>query len=334
MSLTRRLQGVATGVALAASLTSTVPWRSAQAVPASTALPNLGTAQTCAHYAGVPARWPNEPHDGMAWVPAGRYTPGANDGYPEERPAGEVFVPAFWIDRTEVTNAQFARFVEATRYVTEAERSGGAAVFRAPAASDAGMAPGAWWRYVHGAHWRQPEGPGSTIVGRENQPVVQVTQADAAAYARWLGRELPSEAQWEYAARARGQGERIARGPRDGDGRPAANFWQGSFPYLDLKEDGYTDRAPVGCYSANGLGLHDMIGNVWEWTREPWRGQREPHGADEPASPTTANTLGVIKGGSFLCSPDFCARYRTSARHPQDTTLGAVHVGFRTIAQP
>ena len=243
---------------------------------------------------------------------------------------------AFWIDRTEVTNRQFAAFVSATGYLTEVERAGSGAVFRSPGPQDdAQVTYGSWWVEVSGASWRHPEGPGSDLQGRDNQPVVQISRADAQAYARWLGRRLPTEAEWEYAAKANGKGERIERGPRDSVGRPAGNFWQGMFPYLDLGEDGFIGRAPVGCFAANGFQLHDMIGNVWEWTSDPWTGNHQPHGTGAPVGRRNASgetPEGLIKGGSFLCATNFCVRYRSSSRHPQDPALGAVHVGFRTVA--
>jgi formylglycine-generating enzyme required for sulfatase activity len=289
----------------------------------------LGNRSACATYSGLPPGWGSDPHAGMQYLPGGRFVLGADDGYAEERPVRELTTAPFWIDRTEVTNAQFDAFVRATGYVSEGERNGSGAVFRAPPAEH-DAAYGSWWHAVAGADWRHPEGPGSTLAGRENQPVVQITRADAAAYALWLGRSLPTEAQWEYAAKAGGKGERIERGPRDQHGRPSANFWQGVFPYLDSGEDGYVDRAPVGCYPANGFGLYDVIGNVWEWTSEPWHGGRQPHGSGAP--PALSGEEGLIKGGSFLCATDFCVRYRAAARHPHDIRLGAVHVGFRTVS--
>lgn len=298
----------------------------------------LGSEAACAGYTGLPPDWRQNPHAGMVRLAGGSFILGTQDGYAEERPAREVAVAPFWIDRTEVTNAQFTAFVQATGHVTEAERRGTGVVFKAPSPDGAEVRYGSWWHEVRGADWRHPEGPGSDLRGRETQPVVQVSRADAEAYARWLGRSLPTEAQWEYAAKADGRGERIERGPRDAQGRPSANFWQGQFPYLDTQEDGHIGRAPVGCYAANGFGLHDMIGNVWEWTSDAWHGNHQAHGTGV-AKPTDAArrgpgaTQGLIKGGSFLCATDFCVRYRASARHPQELDLGSVHVGFRTVMQ-
>jgi sulfatase modifying factor 1 len=298
----------------------------------------LGSTASCQGYGGLPPGWGRDPRAGMVRLRGGRVIIGSNDGYPEERPAQERSVGGFWIDRTEVTNRQFANFVNATGYVTEVERMGSAAVFRPPKAMDAqSVSYGSWWIEIRGADWRHPEGPGSTLQGRENQAVVQVSRADAQAYARWLGRRLPTEAEWEYAAKADGGSERIERGPRDANGRPAGNFWQGMFPYLDVGEDGFIGRAPVGCFTTNAFHLHDMIGNVWEWTSDPWTGRHQAHGTGAPvawrnAEGRGASGTGLIKGGSFLCSTDFCVRYRAAARHPQDIDLGAVHVGFRTVA--
>jgi formylglycine-generating enzyme required for sulfatase activity len=321
--------GVAILGAGAAFVVYTVRGAPARSVLPAEAL--LGNGAACASYSGLPPGWGRDAHAGMQRLPGGRFVIGSVDGYAEERPLRESVTGAFWIDRTEVTNAQFESFVRATGYVTENERNGSGAVFRAPVAvSGQEVTYGSWWFAMRGADWRHPEGPGSSLRGRANQPVVQVTRADATAYAQWLGRELPTEAQWEYAAKGGGQEERIERGPRDRNGKPNANFWQGVFPYLDSGEDGYLGRAPVGCFSANGFGLYDMIGNVWEWTAEPWQGRHQPHGSGAPA--TLLGEEGLIKGGSFLCATDYCVRYRAAARHPQDIRLGAVHVGFRTVS--
>lgn len=272
---------------------------------------------------------------GMVLIPGGRFTPGSRQGYADERPAGEVRVKGFWMDRTEVTNARFAEFVRATGHVTVAERQGWSVVFRELTDSQDGN----WWHVERGANWRHPEGPQSDVRGRESEPVVHVALADALAYARWLGHDLPTENEWEYAARANGKQELLDRAPVDAQGRPAANFWQGMFPYLNTREDGYAGRSPVGCYAANGFGLYDMIGNVWEWTLDAYVGVRQPHGSGDPVdalpskseSTSARSAVKVIKGGSFLCAPDFCARYRASARHPQEADLPVAHVGFRTV---
>ncbi len=257
----------------------------------------------------------------MIWVPGGRFTMGADPKYPEEGPAREVAVKGFWISRTEVTNAQFAHFVAATGYRTEAERAPpllpdappemrlpGSAVFRVPTPDNRN-----WWRWVPGANWRHPSGPDSAIDGRATDPVVQITYNDAAAYARWAGLSLPSEEQWEYAARA---GAAALPEPKDAAGAPVANYYQGAFPMRDTGVDGFTTRAPVGCFAANAFGLYDMIGNVWEWTT---------------ATPRPDRPVNVIKGGSFLCAANYCARYRPAARQFQERDLGTDHIGFRVV---
>lgn len=296
--------------------------------------PPLGTERTCHAYDGLPTGFGEDRLAGMVRVPTGEFEPGSRQGYADERPAGRVAVAAFWMDRTEVTRAQFAAFVAATGYVSEAEREGAAAVFVAPRAGEV-VAPNGWWRQVAGADWRHPEGPDRGVADGANEPVVNVTYADAMAYARWLGRTLPTEAQWEWAARAGGRAESLEREPRADDGRPVANYWQGVFPDVNTREDGHAARAPVGCFPANGYGLHDLIGNVWEWTRDAYRGPHQPHGNGDPSTvrtPAPAAATHVIKGGSFLCAADYCVRYRAAARHPHDVTLGTTHVGFRTVA--
>jgi formylglycine-generating enzyme len=325
--------------------------------------PTLGSRQTCEGYDGLPELILDDEHSGMVWVKGGSFIIGSRHGYLDERPASEATpVAGFWIDRTEVTNAQFAAFVNATGYVTEAEREGFAAVFEPPVtlmgtvdsstvdpsagdsstadsstadaattgASSTGSAPN-WWRRVEGANWRHPDGPASSLDGRDNHPVVQVTHADADAYAQWRGRSLPTEVQWEFAARSGGAPD-DGSAPLDEAGRPTANFWQGTFPSQNVATDGYTGRAPVGCYAANRLGVYDMIGNVWELTRDPYRGQRPAHCTGNVDGPRDLNEEpSVIKGGSFLCAPSYCARYRASARHPHEAHLAASHVGFRTV---
>lgn len=292
--------------------------------------PSLGNEDACAAYGGVPPDWRVKKDAGMVYVDGGRLSLGAVDGYPEERPLRDVDVPSFWIDRTEVTNAQFAVFVQATGYQTEAEKQGWGVVFRSPKESEEITRDGAWWNVVNGADWRHPDGPSSDLTGRDQHPVVQITRADASAFALWLGRRLPSEEQWEFAAKGSANDERIERGPRRPDGKPSANFWQGMFPYLDVGEDGHIGLAPVGCFPANGRGLHDMIGNAWEWTSSPWSGDHQAHGTGMATRGQPNSSLGLIKGGSFLCSTDYCVRYRSSARHPQELSVPASHIGFRT----
>jgi formylglycine-generating enzyme required for sulfatase activity len=293
----------------------------------------LGTAAECAAYSGVPAGWRSFDRAGMVRVEGGDFEMGSSHGYADEKPVGRVHVDGFWIDRTEVTNAEFAAFAYATRYITEAEREGGAAVFRKTGAEAEALS---WWHYGRGASWRHPDGASSDIVAREHEPVVQVTNADARAYAQWLGHVLPTEAQWEFAARGGKDAPPLDQLPHTDTGAPSANFWQGSFPEINTREDGFDGRAPVGCFKANPLGLFDMIGNVWEWTRDPYRGLHQWHGAG--SLPRLAPALGakqeepvVIKGGSYLCAARFCARYRVTARYPQERHLATPHVGFRTV---
>jgi sulfatase modifying factor 1 len=301
----------------------------------------LGSRNACAEYSGVPAGFAPHSTAGMVLIPGGDLVPGSDRGYPEERGGSRVHMPSFWIDRTEVTNAQFARFVVATGYVTSAERAGTAPVFHAPLPSElAARGDYAWWTEVAGADYRHPEGPGSAVAGRESSPVVQVTHEDAAAYAHWLGRTLPSEAQWEYAAKAQRDDLALHREPRDAHGRATANFWQGDFPTHNTREDGFDRSAPVGCYAPNPFGLFDMLGNVWEWTDSAYTSSHRAEdafaGGPVTGGASCSETTGgahryVIKGGSFLCSSNYCARYRVAARHAQEADQPAMHLGFRTV---
>lgn len=260
----------------------------------------------------------------MVWVEGGSFVMGDDPLYPEEGPPRTVTVDGFWISQTEVTNAQFAEFVSVTGYVTMAEREPphiegappemlqpGSATFRVPTPDNRN-----WWAWTPGAQWRMPNGAGSSIDGRANDPAVQISYEDALAYADWVGMSLPSEEQWEYAARA---GADSLPEPKDASGAPQANYYQGVFPAKDLGEDGYTSRAPVGCFEPNAFGLYDMIGNVWEWTMSSARR------ADAMAP------VNVIKGGSFLCAANYCARYRPAARQFQERDLGTDHIGFRLV---
>jgi len=259
----------------------------------------------------------------MAWIPPGPTRLGSDEFHPEEAPARTVDVAGFWIDAHEVTNAQYAAFVAATGYVTVAERNGaGSAVFVMPS-SVAGLENiGQWWRLDPTATWRAPQGAGVTVADWERLPVVHVTAADALAYARWRGADLPSEAEWERAARGGIPDAAYVWGddPRPG-GKPGANHWQGLFPVLDAGEDGYRGVAPAGCFAPNGYGLHDMAGNVWELVSDLW---------PMTAGPATEGAH-IIKGGSYLCADNFCLRYRPAARQPADPGMGASHIGFRTV---
>jgi sulfatase modifying factor 1 len=293
--------------------------------------PRAGNTQpACNQGSGIPAGWRASATAGMVHLPGGEFTPGSTRGYPDERPAGSVHVAAFWIDRTEVTNAQFAAFVAATGYRTVAERAGASAVFVVPAGDDVGR-ENAWWRRTPAATWQHPEGAASSIVHRRNHPVVHVALSDALAYARWLGHDLPTEAEWEYAARGEaGPGDDAE--PRDASG-PFANYWQGAFPDANSREDGFLGTAPVGCFKPNARGLFDMIGNVWEWTADAYRGwderaaaNRACHGADGGGA-----NVHVIKGGSYLCAPSYCVRFRAAARHAQEADMPTSHIGFRTV---
>jgi len=285
------------------------------------------------------------PYPGMVWVPAGSFDIG-DTLYREEWPRRRVRVEGFWMDRTEVTNDEFAAFVKATNYVTVAERpvdaglapglpaalrQPGAVVFSMPGAVQGRGNVTQWWHYTPGANWRHPGGPGTSIDGRGSFPVVAVTLEDALAYARWKGRSLPSEAQWEWAARAaRPEPPATREQPKD------ANTWQGLFPVINSGEDGFVGLAPVGCFAPNPLGLYDMIGNVWELTADAWtpdHGEAAPPPPDQVAGDVRAFATAqqVIKGGSFLCAPNYCMRYRAGARQPQDHDLATSHLGFRTI---
>jgi formylglycine-generating enzyme len=297
-------------------------------------LARLGDARGCAAYGGLPPNWGADPLAGMRRITGGQYTPGSERGYPDERPMGPVQVGDFWIDRTEVTQAQFAAFVAATGYLTDAEREGGAALFQVPSQDALSSLPLAWWHLVAGANWRQPQGPGSASVAG-NLPVALVTLADARAYAQWRGNDLPSEAEWEYAARGGRQGQALDETPVDDQGRPAANYWQGVFPLVDSAEDGYAGVAPVGCFAANGYGLFDMIGNLWEWTGDLYSGPLQNHANGDPGLlrrlPIQGPPRQVIKGGSFLCAANYCQRYRVAARERQEADMATAHVGFRTV---
>jgi sulfatase modifying factor 1 len=290
---------------------------------------------------------PPGPGTGMVSIPGGRFRMGSEDFRPEEAPVREADVGSFWIDSHDVTNAQFARFVAETGYVTVSERTPPLAAAAQAAAPEPGRPPGVpgswvfvqpdeirdiddigqWWKFVAGANWRHPEGPGSDLVGRQNHPVVQVAFEDAEAYARWAGRMLPTEEQWEFAARGGLAGEvYIWNAEQDSDDKPQANHWRGIFPTLNLGSKGYKRTSPVGCFPANGYGLYDIVGNVWQWTRSSWTPDHQSAAASAPQELTY-----TIKGGSFLCAPNFCMRYRPAARQPGDGTIGAQHIGFRTV---
>ncbi len=302
----------------------------------------------------------------MEWLEGAAFAMGSEDFYPDEGPIRQVEVDGFWISHFTVTNAQFASFVEATGYVTEAERRPDPALF--PGAAPEDLVPGAlvfdltphpvdlrdysnWWSWTPGANWRQPLGPGSSIDGLEDHPVVQVSHGDAEAFCRWAGLALPTEAEWEYAARGGLDRAIFTWGDHDPqESAPVANTWQGGFPYHNTEIDGWTRTAPVGSYPPNGFGLYDMAGNVWEWT-DDWyttgprpravspccapagRPGSPPEASFDPATPEIRIPRKVIKGGSHLCTPQYCYRYRPAARQPQTIDTATSHMGFRCISR-
>ncbi|MFG0328089.1 MAG: formylglycine-generating enzyme family protein [Phycisphaerales bacterium JB037] len=328
----------------------------------------IGVAQPVA-----PARPDRDDPPGMVWIPGGEFLMGSTDplARPDESPIHRVRIDGFWIDRTEVTNAQFERFVEATGYLTVAERAvdwdelkeqlppgtpkpppeqlmPGSLVFVPPDAEAGPIRNLQWWRWVPGANWQQPEGPGSTIRGRENLPVVHIAFEDAIAYCQWAGKRLPTEAEWEFAARGGLEGKINAWGDQPVD-PTRANIWQGKFPTLNTAADGFVTAAPVGSFPPNGYGLHDMAGNVWEWCSDFYRPDtyalrvrgRDPSSvAVNPAGPPARDNqpgslhaeMRVLRGGSFLCHDSYCASYRPSARMASSPDTGLSHTGFRCVS--
>ena len=304
----------------------------------------------------------------MVWIPGGSFWMGSADptvgGHCHEpmddaRPIHRVRLSGYFIDVTEVTNESFAAFVQATGYVTLAERKPTAAEL--PGVAEADLAAGSsvftptptavrldqplqWWRYVRGADWRHPEGPGSSISERASHPVVHVAYQDALAYARWAGKDLPSEAEWEFAARGGASGKLYPWGDElKPEGRFAANIYQGEFPVRDTAVDGFAGSAPVASFAANAYGLHDMAGNVWEWTLDWYRADEytrlarngetvDPRGPDssfDPSEPQTRKR--VQRGGSFLCTSDYCTRYMVGTRGKAEPHSPSGHVGFRCV---
>jgi formylglycine-generating enzyme required for sulfatase activity len=300
----------------------------------------------------------------MARISGGTFLMGSDVHYAEEAPTHKVSVNAFWMDVHSVTNAEFKRFVDATHYVTLAEKPANAADY--PGAKPELLAPHSvvfsktpgpvdmrnaynWWTYVAGADWRHPRGPGSSLQGLWRHPVVHVAFEDAAAYAKWAGKELPTEAEWEFAARGGLEGAPYVWGEEYMPaGKPMANTWQGEFPHQNLLEDGFEWTAPVGSFPANGYGLHEMAGNVWEWTTDwyqehgkiqhacctldnPRGGQ--PDESVDPRTPDVRIPRRVMKGGSYLCAPNYCQRYRPAARMAQPIDTSTCHLGFRCIVR-
>jgi formylglycine-generating enzyme required for sulfatase activity len=331
------------------------------------------------------------PAKNMVWVPGGRFLMGSDDFYPEERPARRVEVDGFWMDSRPVTVAQFRRFVWATGYVTVAERPLDPDAY--PDASPDLLVPGSlvffptrgpvdlrdvsqWWRYTPGASWRHPGGPGTTLHGRDQHPVTHVAAEDADAYAAWAGKELPTEAEWEFAARGGLEGAVFTWGEEfEPRGRVMANTWRGAFPWRDAKPPGRRGTSAVGSYPPNGFGLYDLAGNVWEWTGDyfaAWtalpperseqgrsgqgrsgqgrsgQGRSEPHACCVPRNPRVTSAerslvtgepgeripRRVIKGGSHLCAPEYCFRYRPAARQGEAVDTSTAHLGFRCVVRP
>jgi formylglycine-generating enzyme len=302
----------------------------------------------------------------MVWVPGGTYRMGSDNHYPEEAPSHPVTVDGFWMDRYPVTNEAFSRFVDETGHVTVAEIPPDPAdypgalpemlyaaslVFHKPPVRVSLRDMRQWWDFSRGAQWRHPLGAHSSIDGMARHPVVHVAYRDAEAYARWAGKELPTEAEWERAARGGHEDAEYAWGDElTPGGRHMANVWQGEFPWQNARDDGFERTSPVDAFPANGYGLHDLIGNVWEWTtdwyqprhpaarekaccipRNP-RGARAEHSYD-PSQPEIRIPRKVLKGGSHLCAPNYCRRYRPAARFPEPVDTSTCHVGFRCIVR-
>lgn len=306
------------------------------------------------------------PDKGMVWIEGGAFMMGSNHHYPEEAPVHAVRVDGFWIDKYTVTNAQFREFVEDTGYLTYAERPLDPALY--PGATPETLVPGSlvftkprqrvdlrfisnWWSYVPGACWKHPYGPKSTIKGKDHFPVVQVAWEDVEAYAKWDGKELPTEAEWEFAARGGIDGKEFAWGDQvSPNEKMMANYWQGEFPWQNLKLDGYEGMCPVSAFPPNGYGLYNMIGNVWEWTADWYQAKhpvntqkaccipQNPRGGIEamsydPRQPTIKIPRKVLKGGSHLCARNYCYRYRPASRIPQMIDSAACHLGFRCVVR-
>ncbi len=302
---------------------------------------------------------PGPAPDGMAWIPGGEFWMGA-DEFPDAQPWHRVHVEGFWMDKTEVTNAQFAKFVKETGYVTIAERTPRAEDF--PGASPENLVAGSvvfsppdhavklndhfqWWRYVNGANWRHPEGPKSSLAALENYPVVHIAYDDALAYAKWAGKRLPTEAEFEFAARGGLDRKPYPWGDElNPKGKFKANTFQGHFPDKNTKEDGHEHAAPVASFSPNGYGLYDMAGNVWEWTIDWYRHDfyrmlaaqgplaRNPQGPADSIDPSEPGVKKKVhKGGSFLCTDQYCARYIAGGRGKGEPDTGTNHLGFRLV---
>jgi formylglycine-generating enzyme required for sulfatase activity len=302
----------------------------------------------------------------MVWIPGGTFRMGSDGHYPEEAPVHRVTVDGFWMDKYQVTNARFAIFVRETGYVTLAERPPDAELY--PDAPAENLVPGSlvfqktrgpvdlthinqWWAWTPGACWRRPEGPGKHIRKRQSHPVVHIAYEDAVAYAEWSGKALPTEAEWEFAARGGLEGAEFSWGDEHTPkGRYMANTWQGEFPWQNQVTDGFEGTSPVGSFPANGYGLSDMAGNAWDWTADWWT-EVHPEDADkpccipvdprggqieqsyDPAAPEWRIPRKVVKGGSYLCAPNYCLRYRPPARRPQMIDTGTTHISFRCVVR-
>jgi sulfatase modifying factor 1 len=307
------------------------------------------------------------PYPDMLWIPGGTFRMGSEDFYPEEKPVHDVTIDGFWMDRFTVTNAQYKRFADETNYVTLAERPLNPADY--PGAPLENLVPGAlvfkkrqgpvdlkdyrnWWTWTPGTSWRHPLGPNSSLEGIEQFPVVHVAYEDVEAYAKWAGKELPTEAEWERAARGGLDSKKFVWGDEHfPHGKAMANSWQGEFPWENTLLDGYEGIAPVGSFPPNGYGLFDMAGNVWEWSSD-WYVHRHadevvkpccgpslnpritsPEKSYDPRQPQFRIPRKVVKGGSFLCAPNYCLRYRPAARQPQMIDTGMSHIGFRCVVR-
>ncbi len=322
-----------------------------------------------------PGRPPGQAPEGMVWIPGGEFSMGSddpttdtlcggNDKMPDARPIHRVYVDGFWMDKTEVTNEQFAKFVEATGYKTIAEIAptkeefptappenlvAGSPVFTPTAAPVALNDMLQWWRYQHGANWRHPEGPETNIKGREKYPVVQIAYPDAVAYAKWAGKRLPTEAEWEFAARGGKAGETYAWGYElKPGGKWMANIYEGKFPVKDTAADGFVGLAPVAQFPPNAYGLYDLAGNAWEWCSDWYRADyytqlaagggaavRNPQGPDVPWDPSEPQEKKRIhRGGSFLCTDQYCTRYMVGTRGKGEVNTAANHLGFRCVQAP
>ena len=308
---------------------------------------------------------------GMVWIPGGIYDMGASDGdrmaLPHEKPKHTVKVDGFYMDETEVTNAQFSRFIEATNYITTAERPVDWELIKqqlppgTPKPHDSLLLPGSllfkktkesvpnlydfsqWWRWTNGANWKQPEGKGSSIDGKDNHPVVHVSYEDAMAYCHWAGRRLPTEAEWEFAARGGKRDKIYFWGDLTDKLSSYVNSWEGEFPVDNTQADGFEKSAPVKTYPPNGYGLYEISGNVWEWTSDWYSSQyyqyckensitNNPKGPKEAFNPNNPYVdERVIRGGSFLCNASYCASYRVSSRMATDPSTSLEHLGFRTV---